>query len=647
MSIDSAYESTLSTLQAIAGQIGPAGLTASQAGQLDALLSGLGGDPYTQLILNSVIQAGGAAGTTQAAFSALIDQWFLGADDPAPLPGNTMVNFASAPLFPVSWGGAYHMVQQGYENGDCWLVAALVEAAAISPSDLTSAIWANGNGTYGIRFYSPTGPQYLTVNADLMVVQGQSDFISGEGANSTDGTLWAGLLEKAYAEAQGDEIAFSLSTDGAYSAPGANSYATLQGGWDEMLKALTGRNVNNYGLGNIAALAPGGTVYQTVSYDLQNGLDVLLASNTDVPADDLIGNHMYAVTGIDLTTGNYILTNPWGQTDPADAETSLSAAQLNALTGTGDVILAADGGLLTAPPPVPNCYLRGTLILTPRGLCPIERLVIGDEVITRFGGLRPIKWIAEQKFPAYFLKKTSPLAPVRIAANALAECVPRRDLLVSAGHSMLLGDVLVLARDLVNGVTITQAELYGDIHYFHIELDTHDCILAEGAWSETYANCAGHRALFHNAAQYRALYPHEPAAGAPRLCAKRPEAGPLLDAALFQIIIRAERAARPPRMIGCIERLDEEIQGWAADAANPGLPVRLKILCGAAPPAICLARGPRPDIHVPGLEVNHGGFQFPLPAGMRAAEIVIGHALTGERLEFWPQLARASMVATG
>ena len=69
-----------------------------------------------------------------------------------------------------------------------------------------------------------------------------------------------------------------------------------------------------------------------------------------------------------------------------------------------------------------------------------------------------------------------------------------------------LDGVLIKAKDLVNGVSIVQAERVEQVEYFHIELDTHDVIIAEGALSESFIDDDS-RGMFHNAHEYRALYP--------------------------------------------------------------------------------------------------------------------------------------------
>jgi len=44
------------------------------------------------------------------------------------------------------------------------------------------------------------------------------------------------------------------------------------------------------------------------------------------------------------------------------------------------------------------------------------------------------------------------------------------------------------------------------LEYFHIELDAHDVIFAEGAPAETYVDC-DNRGMFQNGADYALLYP--------------------------------------------------------------------------------------------------------------------------------------------
>jgi hypothetical protein len=135
-----------------------------------------------------------------------------------------------------------------------------------------------------------------------------------------------------------------------------------------------------------------------------------------------------------------------------------------------------------------NCFLKGTRIRTAKGECEIEDLAIGDMLPTVSGSLRPVQWIGR-----YSLKKSDPskawvkdALPVRIARSALAPNVPHADLYVTAAHSLLIDGVLVPAEMLINGTTITRYEPESDeLEFFHIKLESHDVVYAEGVPAET------------------------------------------------------------------------------------------------------------------------------------------------------------------
>jgi hypothetical protein len=68
--------------------------------------------------------------------------------------------------------------------------------------------------------------------------------------------------------------------------------------------------------------------------------------------------------------------------------------------------------------------------------------------------------------------------------------------------------VLVQAKHLVNGATIIQADDVEQVEYFHIELESHDILFANGAPAETYVNC-DNRLMFANGSEYDRLYPKD------------------------------------------------------------------------------------------------------------------------------------------
>ena len=280
------------------------------------------------------------------------------------------------------------------------------------------------------------------------------------------------------------------------------------------------------------------------------------------------------------------------------------------------------------------CYCQGTEIATPSGQARVERLKIGDKITTRFGGVQSIKWIGRQTFEA---DEISPdRYPVRIRAGAIATGVPSRDLFVSPGHSMLIGKHLVPARKLVNEITITQDDVTATVNYYQIELETHDCVLAEGAWSETYADAPGWRQNFHNAHEFHALYPDHVAPAEARLCASRPEEGPEFAAALTPTAARAFARLRPGRLIGYVDAIrPDEIQGWAMHSDRSTLPVIVEAVLDGEPIGSVLAIDWRGDLEAAGLREGFCAFAIKLSGTLdtkRMARVSIRRAGDGALL---------------
>jgi hypothetical protein len=153
------------------------------------------------------------------------------------------------------------------------------------------------------------------------------------------------------------------------------------------------------------------------------------------------------------------------------------------------------------------CFLGGTRIMTPQGEIEVERLAIGEPVLTAEGAPVPVKWIGCQTVSTFF-GPAERLMPVRISAGALGNGLPHSDLTVTADHGMLVEGVICHAGALVNGETITRvplSEMGESFSVYHIETEEHEIILANGAPAETFIDNVSRR-VFDNYAEFEALY---------------------------------------------------------------------------------------------------------------------------------------------
>jgi len=462
-------------------------------------------------------------------------------------------------------------------------------ASSSAPSELgfggTLTIGEAGTGTLkisagGLVAPNPGGTGKIEIAADKGSTG--SVFIDGAGSELEGTTLSIGGTE----EAAGGKGMLSVSDGGLVSADsiklwGAGTLELAGGGVSGGIDMAQGSSLSGYGTitgaimddGTITAsggtLNLAGTVSGTGSLSIDDGstLDVTGAAATlDIAFGSaathetlVIGQHAdFSATLSDYMAGDVITIDDIAYA-AGDSASLLSGNVLQVVYDGGaydiqldpgedysgdlfQVAAASNGGLMITEESV-ACYCLGTLIETERGERPVEALAIGDLVRTHSGALRPVKWIGERSYAGRFILGRKDLLPVCFEAGSLGEnergeTTPLRDLWVSPHHAMLIDGVLIEAKDLINDLTIYQADRADEVCYFHIELDSHDVIVAEGAYSESFID-DDTRAMFHNAADYHALYPDEEPAE-PLYCAPRINEGAALETIRNRLSARAE-----------------------------------------------------------------------------------------------------------
>lgn len=133
-------------------------------------------------------------------------------------------------------------------------------------------------------------------------------------------------------------------------------------------------------------------------------------------------------------------------------------------------------------------FARGTRVLTAgAGQVAIERLAVGDRVMTRDHGPQPIRWIGRQT-----LRATGAFAPIVIRKGVLNNTA---DLTLGSNHRLFIyqrrdeagagrPEITVRAGQLVDGESVVQRP-GGFIDYFQLLFDRHEIIYVEGIAAES------------------------------------------------------------------------------------------------------------------------------------------------------------------
>ena len=190
------------------------------------------------------------------------------------------------------------------------------------------------------------------------------------------------------------------------------------------------------------------------------------------------------------------------------------------------------------------CFLKGTKISTPSGDRLVQDLRIGEEVQT-LAGRKTIKWIAYNKFTKEEGRAWHDnVMPIRVARFAIDDRTPHRDLYLSPLHCIFINEALIPVMYLINEASIAQGTPsdMSAIEYYHIELDTHEVIYAEGALVESFLDDGLNRESFSNFIQYERLYGAErqskmtPVAPVLRYHGRRQELNGLLRSLISNVV---------------------------------------------------------------------------------------------------------------
>lgn len=283
-------------------------------------------------------------------------------------------------------------------------------------------------------------------------------------------------------------------------------------GHDIKSRAANTTITNNY-------IEDGPTGNSSYEIDLPNGGNAVITGNViekgpDAQNPNAISfgeeGNLYASTSLDVEN-NTIVSDDTRSGTTAVVNDSGIAATISGNTfwgwtnsSSGPVNPGTNNYPATEPSTI-ECFCAGTKILTASGETAVEDLAVGTSLVARHAGAAPAIWVGHRRVDCRRHPRPENVWPVRVQRGAFGPDLPHRDLLLSPGHGVLQGGVLIGIRDLINGSTIVQ-EPCDEVSYWHVEMAQHDIIHAEGLPVETYLD-TGNRAAFANGGGAVQLHP--------------------------------------------------------------------------------------------------------------------------------------------
>ncbi len=430
----------------------------------------------------------------------------------------------------------------------------------------------NGSGGFGPEVYYDRSPvpgygvvlgfTTADVNGD-----GRPDLITLRTSGPGGGQGYFSVLENNGGGGFGTPIDYALPTPASGSAPAVEAIAAgdLNGDLHPDVVVATAATLDVF-LNNGSGGYGTPTVIKVAS-DFTPSTVTLADVNDDGRRDIVVGGYATSYATVPSGNGTVIVTVETNQTEIVlnegggtfSAPTTydgLAASAVADVNGDGKLDLVGSGFYhempagesesvvvaLQGPNEPAVCYAAGTRILTRQGEVAVEALREGDEVMTLLGqGFAAVTWLGHHRINLKTHPDPRAVQPVRILAGAFGPRRPARDLRVSPGHALYVDGVLIQAERLVNGATIRREADCETVVYWHVELDRHDVILAEGMPAESYLD-TGNRTAFVGGGDFVQLHPDFAPRHWAETCAPMVHEGSALKAAKALLLRRAQDA---------------------------------------------------------------------------------------------------------